>query len=73
MVWLVELCRTKSIRKYSGTLVHPNRTNKLGKTLSAFSHFVYEFSGKELVLADIQGRFFDLLLLELLIHRELYF
>lgn len=54
-VWLVEPRRTKSVRKFSGTLVHPNRTDKLGKTLSAFSHFVYELSGQEIVLADIQG------------------
>jgi hypothetical protein len=57
-VWLVEPRRTKSVRKFSGTLVHPNRPDKLGKTLSAFSHFVYEFSGQELVLVDIQGQVF---------------
>ncbi|KAF8959843.1 hypothetical protein BDZ97DRAFT_1906085 [Flammula alnicola] len=56
-IWLVEPRRTKAVRKYSGTLVHPNRLDKLGQTLSAFAHFVYECSGKELVLADIQGHF----------------
>ncbi|EDR04435.1 uncharacterized protein LACBIDRAFT_330566 [Laccaria bicolor S238N-H82] len=54
-VWLVEPRRTKAVRKYSGTLVHPNRQDKLGQTLSAFAHFLYEYSRKELVLADIQG------------------
>jgi hypothetical protein len=56
-VWLVEPRRTKAVRKFSGTLVHPSRTDKLGLTLSAFAHFVYKYSGKELVLADIQGHF----------------
>jgi len=54
-VWLVEPRRTKAVRKFSGTLVHPNRPDKLGQTLSAFAHFVYECSGNELVFADIQG------------------
>ncbi|KAF8901850.1 kinase-like domain-containing protein [Gymnopilus junonius] len=54
-VWLVEPRRTKAVRKFSGTLVHPTRRDKLGQTLSAFTHFVYEYSGKELVFADIQG------------------
>lgn len=54
-VWLVEPRRTKSVRKFSGTLVHPNRIDKLGKTVSAFSHFSYEYSGNEIVLVDIQG------------------
>ena len=54
-MWLVEPRRTKAVRKFSGTLVHPSRTDKLGQTLSAFAHFVYECSGKELVLADEVG------------------
>ena len=56
-VWLVELHRTKAFRKFSETLVHPSRTDKLGQALSAFAHFVYKYSGKELVLTDIQGHF----------------
>lgn len=56
-VWLVEPRRTKAVRKFSGTLVHPSRADKLGQTFSAFAHFVDECSGKELVLADIQGHF----------------
>jgi hypothetical protein len=54
--WLVEPRRTKSVQKFSGTMIHPHRNDKLGKTLCAFTHFVYEFSGQELVLADIQGK-----------------
>ena len=57
VIWLVEPHHTKSICKFSGTLVHPNHPNKLGQTLSAFSHFVYQFSGEELALVDIQGWF----------------
>lgn len=56
-VWLVEPRRTKAVRKFSGTLVYPSRPDKLGQTLSTFAHFVYEYSGKELVFADIQGHF----------------
>jgi hypothetical protein len=56
-VWLVEPRRTKAVRKYSGTLVHPSRSDKLGMTLSAFTHFVYEWSGNEIVIADMQGCF----------------
>ncbi|PPQ75329.1 hypothetical protein CVT25_005119 [Psilocybe cyanescens] len=54
-VWLVEPRRTKSVQKFSGTMIHPHRNDKLGKTLAAFTHFVYEFSGEELVFADMQG------------------
>ena len=56
-VWLIEPCHTKAVQKFSSTLVHPSRPDKLGQTLAAFAHFVYEFSGKELVFADIQGHF----------------
>ncbi|KAF8963109.1 kinase-like domain-containing protein [Flammula alnicola] len=54
-IWLIEPCRTKSVQKFSGTMVYPNRHDKLGKTLAAFTHFVYESSGQEIVIADIQG------------------
>jgi len=55
-IWLVEPRRTKSVQKFSRTMIHPHRNDKLGKTLSAFTHFVYEFSGQEPVFADIQGK-----------------
>lgn len=54
-IWLVEPRRTKSVQKFSGTLVHPNHYDKVGITLVAFTHFTYEVSHKELVFADIQG------------------
>jgi len=53
--WLVEPRRTKSVVKFSGTLVHPSHTDKIGVTLMAFAHFSYEISQKRLVFADIQG------------------
>ncbi|KAF8056186.1 kinase-like domain-containing protein [Lyophyllum atratum] len=55
VVWLVEPRRTTSLVKFSGTLCHPKQDNKMGKTITAFAHFVYEISGKTLVFADIQG------------------
>ncbi|KAF8908220.1 kinase-like domain-containing protein [Gymnopilus junonius] len=54
-IWLVEPCCTKAVWKFSGTLIHPSHTDKLGMTLSAYAHFLYECSGQELVLANIQG------------------
>lgn len=54
-VWLIEPRRTTSLVKFSGTLCHPAQTNKMGKTITAFAHFVYEISKKTLVFADIQG------------------
>ena len=57
-VWLVEPRRTTSVQKFSGTLVHPVRNDKLGITLSVFTHFVYEASHQDLVLADIQGLYY---------------
>ncbi|EDR07665.1 uncharacterized protein LACBIDRAFT_327547 [Laccaria bicolor S238N-H82] len=53
--WLVEPRRTKSVVKFSGTLIRPSHTDKVGITLVAFAHFSYEFSQKQLVFADIQG------------------
>ena len=55
--WLVEPRRTKSVVKFSGTLVHPSHADKVGITLVAFAHFSYEFSQKQLVFADIQGKY----------------
>lgn len=54
-VWLVEPRRTTSVVKYSGTLVHPTRRDQVGIIVTAFAHYIYETSNKELVLADIQG------------------
>ena len=54
-VWLVEPRRTKTVLKFSGTLNHPNRQDKVGTTISSFAHFSYQVSNRELVFADIQG------------------
>lgn len=54
--WLVEPRRTTSVIKFSGTLQHPTRHDKIGKTITAFAHFVYEVSAQTLVFADIQGK-----------------
>jgi Alpha-kinase family len=52
-VWLVELCHTRSVQKFSGTLMHPDCQDKVGLTLASFAHFVYDASHEKLVLADI--------------------
>ncbi|KAJ3980301.1 kinase-like domain-containing protein, partial [Lentinula detonsa] len=54
-VWLVEPRRTRSVEKYSSTLLHPRRGDKIGITLNAFAHYVYVITKQKLVLADIQG------------------
>ncbi|KIK05771.1 hypothetical protein K443DRAFT_120371 [Laccaria amethystina LaAM-08-1] len=54
-IWLVDPHHRKPVQKFSSTMVYPHCNDKIGKTLSAFTHFVYEFSKQELVLADMQG------------------
>lgn len=56
-VWLVEPQRTKTVIKFSGTMQHPSTNDKRGITIAAFTHFVFESSGRKLVFADIQGKF----------------
>ncbi|KAG6836327.1 hypothetical protein H0H93_009077 [Arthromyces matolae] len=53
--YLVEPRRSKSVLKFSGTLQHPIQSSKMGNTLTAFAHYVFEISGKDIVFADIQG------------------
>ncbi|KAK7001181.1 hypothetical protein R3P38DRAFT_2559316, partial [Favolaschia claudopus] len=56
ITWLLERERGDvQLRKYSGTLDHPKYSDKQGATINAFQHFVYLYSKKTLVLADIQG------------------
>ena len=55
--WLVEDRRPALTIRYSGTMRHPNHNDRTGATVVAFSHFVYEFSNKTLVFADLQGMF----------------
>ncbi|KAG5649205.1 hypothetical protein H0H81_005423 [Sphagnurus paluster] len=54
-VWLVEPHQTKTVLKFSGTLNHLNRQDKVGTTISSFAHFSYQVSNQELIFADIQG------------------
>lgn len=55
MMWLCEERRPASINRYSGTLNHPNHTDKTGMTINALVHFVYGFSHSQIVFADVQG------------------
>jgi hypothetical protein len=55
VVWLVEPCCTKSVVKFSRTLMHPTQNDKMGMTITAFAPYMYEFSNKTLIFADIQG------------------
>ncbi|KAJ2931863.1 hypothetical protein H1R20_g5221, partial [Candolleomyces eurysporus] len=56
-VWLVEPKRTRSVRKFCGTLGHPERNDKVGKTIAALCHWIYVSTRKTEVYADIQGSF----------------
>ena len=54
--WLIEPRRSSDVTYFSGTLEHPSyRSDLLGATVVAFAHFVYEFSSKQVVIADLQG------------------
>ncbi|KAK7001184.1 kinase-like protein [Favolaschia claudopus] len=56
ITWLIERERGDvQLRKYSGTLDHPRYSDKQGATINLFQHYVYLFSHKTLVLADIQA------------------
>ncbi|KAK7006593.1 kinase-like protein [Favolaschia claudopus] len=56
ITWLIERERGDvQLRKYSGTLDHPSYSDKQGATINLFQHYVYLFSRKTLVLADIQA------------------
>jgi hypothetical protein len=57
-MWLVKPQQTTSVVKFSGTLQHPSQDNKVGKTITAFAHFVFTISKQSLVFADIQGWWF---------------
>lgn len=55
--WLVECRRPSATTKFSGTMSHQTRRNdRLSAIIHAFSHFVYGYSKRKLVLADIQGK-----------------
>ncbi|KAJ7581362.1 hypothetical protein C8J56DRAFT_895802 [Mycena floridula] len=54
VTWLFEPRRSGQTHKYSGSLQHPRQTGRPGHTINAFQHFVYQFTQKTQVLADIQ-------------------
>lgn len=56
IVWLLEPRRSSIVQKWSGTMVHPNRSDKLHMTMSAFAHFSLLWSQYTLVFADIQSK-----------------
>ncbi|KAJ7837938.1 kinase-like domain-containing protein [Mycena leptocephala] len=57
ITWLVERKRPMTVTKYSGTLVNTSARRDLRSlTICAFAHFVYGFSDRSLVLADLQAQ-----------------
>ncbi|KAJ6536660.1 hypothetical protein B0H10DRAFT_1670291, partial [Mycena sp. CBHHK59/15] len=52
ITWLLEPLRASSIERWSGTLQHPNHSNKPGETMDAFMHFSYVYSQETFVFAD---------------------
>ena len=57
IMWLLEGRRTTSVQHWSGTLVHPNQSDKQHQTVSAFVHFAYEYSKKSIMFADLQSKY----------------
>ncbi|KAJ7580004.1 kinase-like domain-containing protein [Mycena floridula] len=54
ITWLLEPERSTRTKRYSGTNEHLTHNTKDGSTINAFQHFVYLYSQKGLVFADIQ-------------------
>lgn len=54
--WLVKEKHAQSMTRYSGTLCHPSHIDKTGFTIVAFAHYLYNYTKKNTVLADIQGK-----------------
>ncbi|KAE9402106.1 hypothetical protein BT96DRAFT_816992, partial [Gymnopus androsaceus JB14] len=56
VAWLLEPRRQKQFKKWTGTCEHPSYTNNMvGSVLTCFGHFVYLYSKKTVVLADVQS------------------
>ncbi|KAJ7902399.1 kinase-like domain-containing protein [Mycena leptocephala] len=56
LTWLVERKHPTTVIKFSGTLVHRSHRRDLrSTTISAFAHFVFGYSKRTLVIADLQG------------------
>lgn len=57
LTWLVEKKRPTTVTRFSGTMMHRTcRKDHQSQTVYAFSHFVYGFSNRTVVMADIQGK-----------------
>jgi hypothetical protein len=59
LMWLVEKRHaSERVQKFCGTLRHTSSSSDLAHlTVSAFNHFVYQFTHKKLIYADLQGAF----------------
>jgi len=56
VAWLLEPRCQKQFKKWTGTCEHPSYTNNMvGSVLTCFGHFVYLYSKKTVVLADVQS------------------
>ncbi|OBZ73931.1 hypothetical protein A0H81_06557 [Grifola frondosa] len=53
--WLIEERRSPIVTRFTSTMVHPWARGKQAITISAFAHFVYVYSGGNVVIADIQA------------------
>lgn len=61
VVWLLKPHRLVAVEKWSGTMLHPNRTGKWHTMMSAFAHFSFLFTEKSAVLVDLQSTSFLIL------------
>jgi hypothetical protein len=59
LMWLVEKQHaSERVQRFCGTLKHTSSNSNLAHlTVSAFNHFVYQFTHKKLIYADLQGAF----------------
>ena len=60
VAWMLEPHRSPSVKKWSGSYQHGSqRTDKIHETMNCFSHFVYEWTKKSIVFADLQSEVFS--------------
>ncbi|KAJ7221193.1 kinase-like domain-containing protein, partial [Mycena rebaudengoi] len=55
ITWLLEPLRSAAMDRWSGTLLHPNHSNKAGLTMDAFMHFSFVYSQSTLVFSNLQS------------------
>ncbi|KAH9941165.1 kinase-like domain-containing protein [Epithele typhae] len=56
LLWLLEPIRPGGEpKRWSGTLVHRNNESLSSMTMGAFTHFTYEYSNSNIVIADLQS------------------